>query len=208
MSNSQKPFIPNYVKGRKEGMHREEQIKNKWNDSFSDNQKKKYNVKQRPDFFGEEDKSETTKEMDDFLSSIEVPESFSTNAPDSLVQKNTQPEAKRQPNSGAMWHAKGDISLEHALMEVKERGTVNGRGEKTISIDKKWLDKQEEEALLQGKEYWYLAFAYKGSEDVYIIKPYDDEIEMVSYIRRLQKENDILREVNKQLGQVDSSNHS
>ena len=196
MSENKRPFIPDYIKGRKQGMHREEQIKDQWNNAFDKPGKKKFNVKQRPSFSDEEDTGQSKEELE-FFSSVNLPDSFSVDAPKSLVeQKNTQPEAKRQPNSGALWNAKGDISLEHALMEVKERGTLNGRGKKTISIDKEWLDKQEEEALLQGKEYWYLAFAYKGSDDVYIIKPYNDEIEMVAYTRQLQKENELLREIN------------
>lgn len=192
--------LPKYIKGRKEGMHREEQIKDKWNDRFSGQGRKKYNVKQKPTFM-DENEVDLPEEEKDFFSSIQLPEDYEFNNPESKVVINKTPEAKRQPNSGAMWHAKGDISLEHALMEVKERGTKNGRGQKVISIEKDWLDKQEEESLLQGKEFWYLAFAYKGSDDVYIIKPYDQELEMVAELRKLQKENELLRDINKQLGE-------
>ena len=189
--------IPKYIKDRKEGMSREKQIQDRWNATISGKKQpnKKFNVKQRLDFDIEEEEPETPQ-----IKGIEMPANFSTDAP---VLKRDRPsyEAKRQPNSGAMWHAKGDITFEHALMEVKERGTVNSRGQKTISIPKEWLDKQADEAFQEGKPFWYLAFAYKGSEDVYVIKPYDDEIEMVSELRRLQAENKTLRDINQQLGE-------
>ena len=179
--------IPNFIKGKKEGMHREQQITNKWNARTSLNKEpKKANVKQRPSFLDE------PEEEEQIIYGSQLPDSFSTKAPQ-IKPRAKAPEATRQPNSGAMWHAKGDISLEHALMEVKERGSVNSRGEKTISIPKEWLDKQADEAFQENKEFWYLAFAYKGSDDVYIIKPYDDEIEMVVELRRLQSENEELK---------------
>ena len=103
-------------------------------------------------------------------------------------------EARRQPNSGAMWFAKGDILLDHALMEVKERGTKNARGEKTISIPKEWLTKQAEEAFQEGREFWYLAFAYKNDDEVYIIKTLDHEIELMKELRKLTEENALLQE--------------
>lgn len=189
--------IKGYGEHKKQGMAREEQIKDKWNNKFNKKGPKKYNVKQRPSFDDDDDMEESEKEMIDFFESINVPDSFSTKSPTVFLKPKEEEEAKRQPNSGAMWYAKGDISLEHALVEVKERGTVNSRGEKTISIPKLWLDKQAEEAFIEGKEFWYLAFAYKGSDDVYVIKPYDDEIEMVAYIRKLQQENELLKEINK-----------
>lgn len=199
--------IRGYGEHKKQGMAREEQIKDKWNDKFNKKGPKKYNVKQRPSFDDDDDMEESEKEIIDFFESINVPDSFSTKSPTVFLKpKEEEDEAKRQPNSGAMWYAKGDISLEHALVEVKERGTVNSRGEKTISIPKLWLDKQAEEAFIEGKEFWYLAFAYKGSDDVYVIKPYDDEIEMVAYIRKLQQENELLREINARFESEEENN--
>ena len=184
--------IPHYVKGRKEGMLREKQITDQWNDAFSTKKqtRKKLHVKQRLSLDLEDEMPHEEE-----IRGIELNKSFSTKTPTTFIpQKKEEPEAKRQPNSGAMWYAKGDISFEHALMEVKERGTKNGRGEKTISIPKEWLDKQAEEAFLESKEFWYLAFAYKGDSDVYLIKPYDQEIELISELRKLQKENKKLKE--------------
>lgn len=180
--------IPKYIKDRKLGMTREIQVQNQWNEAMQGPKKKRYNVKRKP--FDDIEEEVTV----DTFSSVELDHTFSTEAPTIKHKKEIEPEAKRQPNSGAMWHAKGDITLEHALVEVKERGTVNARGEKTISIPKLWLDKQADEAFQENKPFWYLAFAYKGSEEVYIIKPYEDEIEMVAYLRQLQNENEILRQ--------------
>lgn len=97
-------------------------------------------------------------------------------------------EAKRQPNSGAMWHSKGDIKLSHALMECKERGTTNARGEKQITIPKEWLDKMEKEAFQESREYWYLPFGYKGSDDIYLVKPFDHEMQIINELRAAREE--------------------
>lgn len=183
--------IPTYIKGRKEGMAREQQITDEWNRHFGPKKGLKKDSKIKPRFSLE--LAEEAEEAPE-TRGIEVAESFSTDAP--LVFRAPEPakeEAKRRPNSGAMWYAKGDISFEHALMEVKERGTVNARGQKTISIPKEWLTKQEDEAFLEGKPYWYLAFAYKGDPDVFLIKPYDQEMELIAELRRLQGENDALK---------------
>jgi len=97
-------------------------------------------------------------------------------------------EARRQANSGAMWHSKGDIVLDHALMECKERGTVSARGEKQITIPKEWLVKQEKEAFQEQKEYWYLPFGYKNDDSIYLIKPYDHELELIYELRKAREE--------------------
>jgi hypothetical protein len=133
-------------------------------------------------------------EPEEEASGIQVSKSFSTKAPTLFREtKVVEQEAKRQPNSGAMWFAKGDITFDHALMEVKERGSKNARGEKSISIPKEWLTKQADEAFQERRDYWYLAFAYKNDDGVYLIKPYDHEIEMVKELRRLAQENEQLK---------------
>lgn len=103
-------------------------------------------------------------------------------------------EAQRQPNSGAMWHSKGDIKLHHALMECKERGTTNSKGEKQITIPKEWLDKMVKEAFQEGREYWYLPFAYKGSDDIYLVKPFDHEMQIINDLRQAREEIERLQE--------------
>lgn len=96
-------------------------------------------------------------------------------------------EAKRQANSGATWLAKGDIKLKHALMECKERGTLNAKGEKQITLMKDWLDKMEVEAFKEARDYWYLPFGFKDSEDIYLVKPYDHEMQMINEIRSMRE---------------------
>lgn len=109
-------------------------------------------------------------------------------------------EARRQANSGAMWHSKGDIVLDHALLECKERGTVSARGVKQITIPKDWLIKQEKEAFQEQKPYWYLPFHYKGDDKIYLVKPFEHEMEIIFQLRQarerieeLEKENALLK---------------
>lgn len=183
--------IPNYVKGRKEGMDLEKRVANRWNQTMNPGKKKKANVIPRLSLELEEQAEEESAATD----GIQVPEdyTFRKAPPRPIFGKQTQQEAKRQPNSGAMWYAKGDILLDHALMEVKERGTLNGKGEKTITIPKEWLDKQEKEAFEERRDFWYLAFAYKNSPDIYLIKPFDQEAELIKQVRELTAENERLR---------------
>jgi hypothetical protein len=97
----------------------------------------------------------------------------------------THDSARRRPNSGAIWSMPGDVVTEEGfLFECKERGTVTSRGEKTISIHKEWLDKVSTEAV--GK-YWALPFGFKGSDDVYIVKDYNTELDMIQTIEILKK---------------------
>lgn len=182
--------IPKYIKGRKEGMDLENRVTNRWNDGMSGPKKRKEpNVKKR---FSLE--MENTKEEQVSESGIQVSKGFSSKSPSiAPKKKSVQKEAKRQPNSGAMWYAKGDVLLDHALMEVKERGSKNARGEKTISIPKEWLTKQADEAFQERRDYWYLGFAYKNDDEIYLIKPYDHEIELIKEIRRLAEENEHLK---------------
>ena len=105
-------------------------------------------------------------------------------------------EAKRQVNSGAMWHSKGDIKLDHALMECKERGTVNARGQKSISIPKDWIEKQVKESLQEQRPYWYIPFRYKGDEEIYLVKSYDHEMELIYELREAQSR---IKELEKEL---------
>ena len=99
-----------------------------------------------------------------------------------VTKKNTS--ARRQPNSGAIWSMPGDIITEEGiLMECKERGTKTSSGEKSITIHKEWLEKVSREAA--GK-YWILPFGFKGSDDIYIAKEYQQELEMIQTIKILK----------------------
>lgn len=186
--------IPHYIKGKKEGMDLEKRVAKKWN-TYGEKKEKSYNVKKRLDvseLLGEDEEESSSA---DHFPSIN-PAHFGPPKRSSM-STGFSSKAKRQPNSGALWHAKGDITLEHALMEVKERGTKNSRGEKQITIPKEWLTKQADEAFQERRHYWYIAFAYKGDEEIYLIKPYDHEIELVSRIDELEKE---ISHLKRQLG--------
>lgn len=175
--------VPVYHKAGKAGMDLENRFTNQWNKGTKKQIKKKSGTIKRLSL--EEEEEEVVEQK-----GITLPDNFSTKVPDrpaSIFATGFSDTASRQPNSGAMWHAKGDVTLEHALVEVKERGTVNSRGEKYISIPKEWLTKQEDEAFDEGRPFWYLAFAYKGDEDIFIIKPYDHEIELVVHIKELEE---------------------
>lgn len=189
-----------YKQEKKEGMAFEKRVASAWNDRFSGGKPKKKPAKPRLDMLIDEPGEEEATATDD----IQYSPSFipgKTNLsglkpPQTTTRPPSRPrgEAQRQINSGAMWHSKGDIKLEHALMECKERGTTNSRGEKTISIPKLWLEKQEKEAFQEQRPYWYLPFGYKGDDAIYLVKPYNHEMEMIYEIRKLREENERLLE--------------
>lgn len=101
--------------------------------------------------------------------------------------KNRDVVIRRQPNSGAIWSMPGDITTEEALMECKERGSTTSKGEKQIAINKTWLEKIAYESRTSGKPYWYLPFHYKGDGDIYLVKDFDHELEMIHQIKILKE---------------------
>ena len=103
------------------------------------------------------------------------------------VLSNNENNARRRPNSGAIWSMPGDIVTEKELIECKERGSVTSRGEKTISIPKAQLDKIKEESFLAKRETWYYIFGYKDSEEIYLVKDYEDELRMIQQINILKE---------------------
>ena len=176
-------LLKTHQKEKKEGMAFEKEVAKQWNDKFGSKTKKKV-AKPRIDLdevMEKEEKQAPPTHLQFPQSQAAVPY-LSPSKP-----KAKPPEAKRQANSGAMWHAKGDITLEHALMECKERGTTSAKGEKQITIPKLWLEKQEKEAFQEQKPYWYLPFRYKGDEAIYLVKPYDHEMEMIYEYRKARE---------------------
>lgn len=176
-------IVKTYKKEKKEGMAFEKRVASSWNNKFSKTSKKKV-AKPRLDMEIEEEDNSTP-----------TVESKSTLDISALHKKTYAPpvEAVRQSNSGALWHSKGDIKLEHALLECKERGTVNARGQKQITIPKLWIEKQEQEAFQEKKDYWYIPFAYKGEDDIYLVKSFEHEMEMIYELRRIREENEKLK---------------
>jgi hypothetical protein len=174
-------LVKSHKKEKKEGMAFEKRVASQWNDKFGGAKKKKP-AKPRLDMLVDDSGEEKTPVVDAprYQASTIKPIQKKTAAP--------KVEAKRQVNSGAMWHSKGDIKLEHALMECKERGSTNSRGEKQITIPKLWIEKQEKEAFQERRPYWYIPFGYKGDDGIYLVKSYDHEMEMIYELRKAREE--------------------
>lgn len=102
-------------------------------------------------------------------------------------KKMVKDNARRTANSGAIWCMPGDIITENELIECKERGTRNASGEKTISIPRDHLIKTKHEAYLAKKNIWYYIFQYKNTDEIYLVKDYHDELEMISQIQMLKQ---------------------
>lgn len=103
--------------------------------------------------------------------------------------------ARRQPNSGAINHMPGDIVTPAEIMECKERGTITTRGAKTFTISLDWITKVKAEAVSSGKSNWYIPFRFKGNEEIFLIKSFDNELELLETIYILEergKDNGIL----------------
>ena len=207
-------LLKTYKQEKKEGMAFEKRVAKQWNQAMNRNNpteeiglktydKKKKVGKPRIDLSSimeTDSNEEQSSKIENLitLGSVE-PKSFTPPLPPRPKQVIKTVEAVRQVNSGALWHSKGDIKLHHALMECKERGTTNSRGEKTITIPKAWLEKQEVEAFQEQREYWYLPFGYKGDNTIYLVKPYDHEIELIFELRKAREEIERLQEENRNL---------
>lgn len=217
-------LLKTHKEEKKEGMAFEKRVAKRWNNFMNKNEQsgpllktsqKKHKVgKPRIDLSDimESDSNEEQNEVveEKFTAGLKglTPGGMRTNVknvpkgprPPAPAPQRPREEAKRQINSGAMWHSKGDIKLDHALMECKERGTKTARGAKTISIPKEWLDKQEKEAFQEQREYWYLPFGYKGDDAIYLVKPFDHELELIYELRKAREKIEeleaALKEVN------------
>ena len=77
------------------------------------------------------------------------------------------------PNSGA-GKIKGDALSYDLMQEMKERNHELKGGNKSISIQKEWLEKLEREAYQAGKPYYLLPFTFGEEEKkIYAILDYD-----------------------------------
>lgn len=102
--------------------------------------------------------------------------------------------ARRQIASGSLSFALGDMITEEeltaSLAEFKERGSVDSRGRKQITIKKEWLDKLKQEAKDMGKNYYFLPFTFKDSDTDYVAMEFDI---LLSYIQTIQVLNEQLK---------------
>lgn len=70
-------------------------------------------------------------------------------------------------NSGATIKEKGDeqvSGLVNIMEELKTQEPDRKGGTKSFSIQRKWLDKLHREAMAEGKEMWWLKFAFSEPE--------------------------------------------
>lgn len=74
-------------------------------------------------------------------------------------------EGKRVPNSGASDFVGGDVTTDMFLIECK----TCVKEQQSFSIKKEWLDKNEQECFMVGKQYSALAFDFGDGEQHYII---------------------------------------
>lgn len=76
---------------------------------------------------------------------------------------------KRTPNSGATLFQKGDVAGRAILVEAK---TVT-KPQKSITLKKEWLEKNQEEAFARGKSLAVLAFDFGDGERYYALREQD-----------------------------------
>lgn len=193
-------------KQKKDGMQLEKNVVKRYNEVLGKKKEKKFNIKERMSFTDDDLYEEEVEEVPSDVNPINANNLFRDTNPErktfseikydgkSKVGRGKVNEAKQTPNSGAFWSAKGDVSVEHALMEVKHRGTYTTKGKASISIQRDWLEKQRKEAIFEGKDYWYLPFGYKDFDEIYLVKDFDDELEHIKILRDLYDENDKLKE--------------
>lgn len=91
---------------------------------------------------------------------------------------------KQVKNSGATPWEKGDVNTDSFLFECK----THTSDKDSMSIKKKWLDKNTEEALFMGKKYSALVFNFgPSSKNYYVI----DEFLMKLLIQYIDSMEDI-----------------
>ena len=122
---------------------------------------------------------------------------FSNNSIRSTTKKNKA--ANRRVGSGSIWFAPSDIITENELIECKERGSKTSKGTKTITIQKTQLDKVKQEAAFANRKQWYYVFGFKGDQEIYLVKDFDSELELIQRIKELeQKVSDLIEEISNQ----------
>lgn len=90
--------------------------------------------------------------------------------------------AKRQPNSGASLFAKGDVVGDDVLIECK---TLT-KPQKSHTIQKEWLEKNQEEAFSRGRDLSVVAFDFGDGKNYYIVRE-DDFVEMYNARKTLRE---------------------
>ena len=91
------------------------------------------------------------------------PTRFYSNRQEKHIAKVTG--GKQTANSGATAFSKGDVRTDQFLIEAK---TVT-KEQKSFTIKREWLDKNEEERFAMNKDYSALAFDFGDGENFYVI---------------------------------------
>lgn len=96
--------------------------------------------------------------------------------------------SRRTRASGALPFEKGDVLDSILHPECKERaGTSIKQGaDKTFSIQKSWLLKAKEEAMLSSKTMC-LPFRFKGDTDIFVVIELDALVELVNLAKEVKK---------------------
>ena len=92
------------------------------------------------------------------------PTRFYSKKQETKVAKSLQ--GKRTANSGATKFSKGDVRTKLFLVECK----TSTRPKKSITIQKEWLEKLEEEAFAMNKPYNALTINFGEFTDYYVIE--------------------------------------
>lgn len=112
------------------------------------------------------------------------------NVADSLKKVPTMQEVRRSRRSGALWFEQGDVVDSILHPECKERtGNELKSGEKSISIQRGWLEKASLECQNTNK-LMCLPFRFKGDEQIYNIMKFEDIAELVTMMKAYMMDNE------------------
>lgn len=112
------------------------------------------------------------------------------NVADSLKRVPTMQEARRSRRSGALWFEQGDVVDSILHPECKERTGIELKsGERSMSIQRGWLEKASSECRDSGK-LMCLPFRFKGDEQIYNIMKFEDIAELVTMMKAYMMDND------------------
>ena len=118
-------------------------------------------------------------------------EDLEQNVAESLNNIPSIKDARRSRRSGALWFEKGDIVDEILHPECKERtGRELKSGDKSISIQKLWLEKASDECKSNGKTMC-LPFRFKGDKNIYTIFEHNDIAELITTMKAYIQDNEL-----------------
>lgn len=111
-------------------------------------------------------------------------------------------QVRRSRGSGNQWFEKGDVVGDILVLpECKERkGNTLKSGTTSMSIQKEWLKKADNEARENGR-VMINPFRFKGDDEIYVNMKFDDLVEMLNNYKayiiefdKIEAENKVLKE--------------